>query len=530
MKKTLTINLNKIVFHIDEDAYQLLHAYIEEVGNHFTKNDGKNDIMYDIEARIAELFSEKISTKNSVITIEDVNEVIETMGKPSQYTDEEEQVTEEKSSANNNQKSSQKENRKTYRKLYRDVDNDMVAGVLSGLAKYLGWDVIPLRLAFLFLAFFTSGSFVLVYLIMWIIVPKAVSLSQKMEMRGEDINIDTLNEKSEEFRNASTHKSSFLGSFFRVMAKIFLGFILFIFGVVGISVVGSLLIAALALIFAVPVGLMFGLGDFANELSVVSVPNLTLLTVSSLLIIGMPIFILVYWLKTRKEKEQGSKMTYIISLLLLLAGIFMFFGSGINVISDLDNFDVNYHKTIHISNSENGDEAVEERQVADFHGIKLSGIIPLEIEQVDSGKPKVVVEVTPKYLRDIKTEVKDGILHIYTDLKDKVFKNAFIKVKVATSSLDYLATSGISDVEFKNDFDVKNIQFDISGISSVEAKFNSANKIDVNVSGTSSFDLEGKCDSLLIDASGISNVDISEMQSKTLKTKTTSFLSNIETE
>ncbi len=523
MKKTLTINLNKIIFNIDEDAYFLLHAYLEEIGSHFTKNDEKNDIMYDIEARIAELFSEKISTKNSVVTIEDVNEVIETMGKPSQYADEEaEEVTEEKTST--------KENRKAYRKLYRDIDNEMVGGVLSGLAKYLNWEVTPLRLAFLFLALFTSGSVILPYLIMWIVIPKAVSLSQKMEMRGENVTVDTLNERSEEFKNYTTHKGSGLGNLFRVMAKIFFGFILFIFGIVGISVIGSLFVGALALLVALPAGFIFGLGNFANELSMISDFHLTLLAISSLLIIGMPIFILVYWFRKRKEKEQGSKTTYIISFLLLLAGIFMFLGSGANAINDLDKLNVNYNNSIHVGDEKKGDEITEERQITDFHGIKLSGIIPLEIEQIDSGKPRVVVEATPKYLSNVKTEVKDGILYIYTDLKNKVFKNAFIKVKVATSSLDYISTSGISDIEFKNSFDVKNIHFDISGISNVEAKFNSANKIDVNISGTSSFDLEGRCDSLLIDASGISNVDISEMKSKTLVTKTSSFLSNIETE
>ncbi len=540
MKKTLTINLNKIIFNIDEDAYYLLRSYLDEIGNYFTKNDEKKDIMYDIEARIAELFSEKISTKNSVVTIEDVNEVIETMGKPSQYTDEDTDATEEKTSAKYNQK----ENRKAHRKLYRDIDDDMVGGVLAGLAKYLDWEVLPLRLAFLFLALFTSGTFILVYLIMWLVVPKAMSLSQKMEMRGENITIDTLNERSEEFRNSTNHKGSNLGTFFRVLIKIFLGFILLVFGTVGISVVGSLLILALTLLFIVPAGLIFGAGYIENDLMLISIPNLTLLTISSLLVVGVPIFILVYWLKRRKEKEQGSKMTYIISLLLLLAGIFMFLGSGVNIIDDLDNDDI--RKKVHLDNTvikteflgdksvtvmtkETGNEITEERNVADFHGIKVEGIVPLEISQVKEGEQKVVVKVTPKYADNVKTEVKNGILSIYNNLdeQDDALNDVFIKVKVATDKLDYVKTSGVSKINFTNKFDVKNIRFDISGISKVVAKFNSAQKIDADVSGISKLILEGECDNLFVRVNGISKADISNITSKKLKFKESNFLSKV---
>ena len=86
MKKTLTVNLNNIVFHIDDDAYEMLQTYLSEIADHFQSDDERTEIMNDIEARIAELFNEKLQKNKNVINLTDVQEIIEVMGKPSQYT------------------------------------------------------------------------------------------------------------------------------------------------------------------------------------------------------------------------------------------------------------------------------------------------------------------------------------------------------------------------------------------------------------------------------------------------------------
>ena len=91
MKKTLTVNLNNIVFHIDDDAYEMLQTYLHEIADHFEADDEKAEIMNDIEARIAELFTEKLQKSKNVVNLLDVQEIIEIMGKPSQYTGEDEE-------------------------------------------------------------------------------------------------------------------------------------------------------------------------------------------------------------------------------------------------------------------------------------------------------------------------------------------------------------------------------------------------------------------------------------------------------
>src|ERR1017187_1971584 len=89
MNKTVTVNLGGIVFHIDEDAYEVLHQYLESIKSHFHTSEGKDEITSDIEARIAELFTEKLKSGRQVIVLADVTEAISIMGKPEDFSGEE---------------------------------------------------------------------------------------------------------------------------------------------------------------------------------------------------------------------------------------------------------------------------------------------------------------------------------------------------------------------------------------------------------------------------------------------------------
>ena len=129
MKKTLTVNLNNIVFHIDDDAYEMLQTYLADVEKHLSEDERK-EVMVDIEARVAELFTERLQRTKNVVNLEDVEEIINILGKPSQYG-----VTEEEAE---NQQSNRTE-RKRARRFYRDQDRAVLGGVAAGLASFLGW-------------------------------------------------------------------------------------------------------------------------------------------------------------------------------------------------------------------------------------------------------------------------------------------------------------------------------------------------------------------------------------------------------
>ncbi len=183
MKKTLTINISGIIFHIDEDAFELLSNYLERIKNCFTKAEGCDEIIADIESRIAEMLHAKINEQKQVITIADIDEVITVMGKP-------EEIGSESGS------DSRKENfaYHTTKRLFRDPENKVIGGVCSGIASYFNIDPVWIRIAFV-AALFLFGSGPLLYLILWIVIPEAKTTAEKLEMKGEPININNI-EKS----------------------------------------------------------------------------------------------------------------------------------------------------------------------------------------------------------------------------------------------------------------------------------------------------------------------------------------------
>ena len=143
MKKTLTVNLGGTVFNIDEDAYILLDNYLNNLKYHFRHEDGAEEIVRDMEIRIAELFSEYITRGQQVITIENVEEVIARMGKPEEINSETD--TDDADNAKQWEKSDASQSVK--RRLYRNPDDKILGGVVSGLAAYFGWDTAWTRIA-----------------------------------------------------------------------------------------------------------------------------------------------------------------------------------------------------------------------------------------------------------------------------------------------------------------------------------------------------------------------------------------------
>lgn len=167
MKKTININLAGFVFYIDEDAYETLQKYLNNIRTYLGNTEGREEIIDDIESRIAELFSEK---QKQVITLIEVSEVIEVMGQPEDYMSEEEPEVKTAGQQSN-------------KRLYRDPDSTVLGGVCSGVGHYLNIDAVWIRL--IFLAMVWSGVSILFYFILWAIIPKAETTAQKLEMKGK---------------------------------------------------------------------------------------------------------------------------------------------------------------------------------------------------------------------------------------------------------------------------------------------------------------------------------------------------------
>ncbi len=180
MKKTFTINLSGTVFYIEEDAYEVLQKYLVNLKNYFGNSDEGKEITADIEARIAEIFSQKTTSGSTVVTLDWVNEVIEVMGNPKDFTEE------------TNQEEPYAGQSRPKRKLYRDMEEKVLSGVCGGVAAYFDMDPVIVRIIFVVLAFITTGAAILAYIILWIAVPKAVTTSQRLEMRGQEVTVKNI--------------------------------------------------------------------------------------------------------------------------------------------------------------------------------------------------------------------------------------------------------------------------------------------------------------------------------------------------
>lgn len=187
MNKTVNINLAGLPFIMDEEAYEKLKEYIASLQRYFatTEGDGHSEIMQDIEARIAEILSMKLSGTKRIITMADVDEVITIIGKP-------EDMGAENTATNqtnaNESKSSYTHQR---RRLYRDEDNQVVGGVCAGLGAFFDIDPVWIRLVWA-ISFFVFGAGLLLYIILWVIIPRAKSPAEKLEMRGDKYDLDSI--------------------------------------------------------------------------------------------------------------------------------------------------------------------------------------------------------------------------------------------------------------------------------------------------------------------------------------------------
>ncbi|MFB0926269.1 MAG: PspC domain-containing protein, partial [Vicingaceae bacterium] len=348
MNQTVTINISGIVFHIDVEAYEELKKYLNKIKSYFKNSEESEEIMMDIEARIAELFSEKITSENQVIQSKDVDEVIIVMGKPEQYIDEDEEEKEAQSFSN----------QKTYtsaKKLFRDPDDRMIGGVASGISNYFGVESIWLRLFFVIALFMGFGF--LLYIILWIVMPEAKTASDKLQMKGDPVNIDNISKTfkdeadkvSDQLRSNGQQygkkAESIVGAFFNFIGQILKGVFKVlgkVFGVIFL-LVGTFMFVGLAgmlvgseTIFSITTDGVFSISsrEFFN-LIFVSEDQFHMAIIGVAITIGLPIVILIYAganLIFKVKTHAGVSLGLIV---LWVIGIFMCAMVGIRMGSEL---------------------------------------------------------------------------------------------------------------------------------------------------------------------------------------------------
>lgn len=342
MNKTITAHIGGYAFTIEEDAFAALQNYLRSIENYYKNQESGEEIIADIETRIAELFKERLGTTREVIVISDVEHIVSVMGKPEQYEEETADSDDSQSYAGEEQTRSQ------HRRFYRDPDDYIIGGVASGISHYLSWDPLWIRIAFILLTLLGAAG-IPIYIILWAVIPQAKTTAEKLRMKGENINVENISKAINE--NVEKVKSSFrnvgekngpkvskgldsflsgLGKFAGVLASI----IRWVFGA-AFLILGTLLVVGLT-VTLVAGGSFLTHGfpisfDFVREFIFVNEHMFTISIIAALLLTVVPIIALLYGgvrlLLRIKMAVRGFGLTLVT---LFIIGIGLAIVAGVN--------------------------------------------------------------------------------------------------------------------------------------------------------------------------------------------------------
>jgi phage shock protein PspC (stress-responsive transcriptional regulator) len=315
MNKILNINLGGYALTIDDDAHEYLAAYLGNIKSRFGESDGRDEIMRDVEARLGELISLGLGAR-SIVMMPDVQSAVEIMGKPEDFGGEPSASakTTPPPTSGGTSKSIFDQAIKPGKRLFRDENDAVGAGVCSGLAAYFGFkDPVWMRIIFVLLTVLT-GFGILLYFLLWVIVPPARTTAERLEMRGEEINVDTIARELERGgerlqRNARPVASGCV----KVLGMAALVFLVLI----ALSVIGGLGTAWVASIVAFVAAL-----PYLSYISPLGVGATYLAFFCALLLIGLPLVGLGLWIaslvfkfKSPRWLGSGMSITWIAALL-----------------------------------------------------------------------------------------------------------------------------------------------------------------------------------------------------------------------
>jgi len=521
MKRTVTVNLNGRVFTMDEDAYQLLDKYLNNIRIYFRKEEGSAEIIADFEARIEELFSERIRLGQEVITATNVEEVISRVGKPDDFGDRESENRSREEEKQNFQQSAQQGYQEVKKSFYRDNDQKMLGGVCSGLAAYFDWDVLVVRIIAIILIFGTSGMIIPIYLLAWIIFPAARTATEKLQMQGKPITVENIGKTVAAEAvpvNRSEHGGCLEGfiSVIVTLMKIFLIGIGCIIALPLIIALFAVIIAVIASLFGVGGGLLgiipFGLAD---NLSFLTFDYPIMASISFIFFIGIPLVVLIYSIVASiakfKPVEKSVKWillaVWIISFILILS-------SGIKINK---NSGFSWSGWNNDSTPSDSASLTEQEYVIDqpFDTILMDeGVIGnVKIEQSNILPATIKVSGSEFLVKKIQHEVNNGQLRVSipNDQKWTPFrfgrKKANLSINISTPGVKSIQSRAIGNVSIPNAFKVDDLNLEIKGVGKFQADSLYVQTLRTSAEGVGSIILSGQARKVYIDMKGTGSID-----------------------
>ncbi|MBO9152888.1 PspC domain-containing protein [Chitinophaga sp. GCM10012297] len=324
MKKIININLSSRLIPIEDSAYEILRQYLDSLKRYFSQEEGADEIVGDIESRIAEIFQDKIRKGAHCITDEDVQAIKTSMGTPEQFGEEAGGSTNANQS---NTSSSATESFAPYirprKRFYRDTDNKVLGGVCSGLGAYFNVDPIVFRIIFALMAIGLYGGGIVLYFILWFATPEAVTAAEKLEMRGERVDLNNIKNTVQEEMNSFRSRMEKMGDdvrnfsegrgkqFGRDAGSAIEGFFRGILNIIGFMAKGFFLFLGVVMLFVLVVTLIMAAIFSAVLIPVKDLifdagPQTFLFWPALALLIGIPILALILFLV---RKMTGIKQT-----------------------------------------------------------------------------------------------------------------------------------------------------------------------------------------------------------------------------
>lgn len=517
MKKVINITLGSVVFAIEEDAYGELQAYLNSIKDHFAGSGDSSEIASDVESSISEKFFKLGRNEKLAITRSDVENVKKEMGSVHDFdgmTSYEKEVE-------------QKPSKKSTKRFYRDPEDKILGGVASGIANYFGLDALLIRLLFVFVVLI-GGSGILVYIVLWLIMPEAKTASQKLEMRGEPVTLSSISESVED--GVENLKKKDLGGVERVLSipieifRIIVGFVKFILKILfpfirivvgialavsGVAIIVAIILGATALVTGGallsldPIGQVIRDQLFANPFAGIAV------IVTAFIVALIPALFLTTLGTTIARWKNSFRAGNTISLLVLwLVAIGVAAGLGIGYGGAIKDG----VKQLYVLGDGDNVEIVSYTDLESFKEVSLKGGL-YTFKVVEGDTDSVRIRATEYTQDNLSVSSSRGKLTI----KGKgssgfcLFTCFFVgpaEILITIQELDRLNVGGGSR-GIIDKLVARELSIDSSGSLKLLADLE-ASEVVLSSSGSSEVVFRGKIDSLVIDSSGSTNVDGSD--------------------
>ncbi|MCR4766317.1 MAG: PspC domain-containing protein [Bacteroidaceae bacterium] len=331
MKKNINVNLCGVIYAIDEDAYDLLKKYLENMRSYYSRRAGGEEIVNDVESRVAELFAELKAQGIEAITIEHVEDIIKRIGDPQQM-DEEADANGERVMDGGYAETVEN---KGVRKLFRDPDDKILGGVISGFCRYFDIeDPLLVRLLFVLIVFLSHAVGIIVYAVCWALIPEAKTAEERLQMKGKRVTPNAINEELMQGVNRAKQyvqdpenqrkASGCLSTFVKICFFSFIGLCALVFGGLFLSVLMTIFISLGVSVFGLG-SLFVGMGvDPAWTDVLFTVPDWLLWTLATSIIVvfAIPLILLLHKLfrkPTSKPMSTGSVVSLVIVWIIALA-------------------------------------------------------------------------------------------------------------------------------------------------------------------------------------------------------------------